>query len=59
MPRFLLSDAQIRTAGPGEIHSGAGLKLVTKSSVAPTWKLRCTIDGQRTHLGLDSYPTIF
>lgn len=65
MPRYILTDAEIRAAKPGvngkaskPLHDGGGLYLITTSATAKSWVFRYQLEHKAHSMGLGGYPDI-
>ncbi|MDB5657464.1 MAG: Integrase [Cypionkella sp.] len=64
MPKYVLTDAQIRAAQPGKngkpkpVHDGGGLYLIATSLTAKSWVYRYQLHGKNHSMGLGGYPNI-
>jgi integrase len=65
MPRYILTDAEIRAAKPGvngkaskPLHDGGGLYLITTSATAKSWVFRYQLEQKAHSMGLGGYPDV-
>lgn len=57
-PHNRLTDAEVRSAGPGRHCDGNGLHLFVRRNGARSWVQRLVIRGERRDLGLGPYPLV-
>ncbi len=54
MPRYRLTVALVRSAGPGKHEDGGGLRLLRREDGSGSWVLRFSLHGRRREMGLGS-----
>ncbi|MEK1888637.1 MAG: Arm DNA-binding domain-containing protein, partial [Phyllobacterium sp.] len=57
-PLNKLTDAQVKSVGPGRLGDGGGLWLEVTASGSRSWLFLFKIGGRRSALGLGGYPSI-